>query len=107
MVRAKTLHEELLRMPPKTKHFTVTRFEFLHVRMSARARMHSRLSRVYALSSPFNVRLTTHVGARLRFSLLLALLLLRRMHLLSFCRRSRLCLVCLSLRRLLLVRCLA
>src|SRR5215208_6511868 len=33
MVRPKSLDEELLRMPPKTKYFAVARFELLHVHL--------------------------------------------------------------------------
>src|SRR5882724_4324525 len=111
MARPESLDEELLRMPPKTEHFAVTRPELLlvhcrrlirarHVRL-ARARTRPRLSPVYVRSAPLNIRLSTHVCARLRFCLRFSrLLLLRRLHFLSFHRRCRLRFVCLPLRLL-------
>src|SRR5438094_6986222 len=53
MVRPKSLDEELLRMPPKTKHFTVTRSELLlvHSRFLARARTRSSFAPVHVLSA--------------------------------------------------------
>src|SRR6266480_4599616 len=115
MVRPESLDEELLRMPPKTEHFAMTRLELLfvhrrrliHVRL-ARARTRPSLSPVYVrpvyvLSTTLNVRLSTHVCAglrfcRLRFRLRLGLLL-RGTHLLAFRRSCRL-----LLRRLLWLR---
>src|SRR5213592_539806 len=101
MVRPESLDEELLRMPPKTEHFAMTRFELLLVHRRrlihaarvrlARARSRTRLSPVYVRSATLNVRLSTHVCARFRFCLRLSrLLLLRGLHFLSFRRRCRL-----------------
>src|SRR5207253_177052 len=120
MVRPETLDEELLRMPPKTEHFAVTRLELLHVHPRglvyvrliraphvrlARARTCARLIPVYVRSAALNVRLSTYVGARFRFCLRFALLL-RGTHLLPFRRRSSLRFLRLPL-RLLWLRCLA
>src|SRR5213080_3919032 len=77
MVRPESLDEELLRMPPKTEHFAMTRLELLfvhrrrliratHVRLT-RARTRPSLRPVYVLSTTLNVRLSTHVCAGLRF----------------------------------------
>jgi hypothetical protein len=114
MVRPKSLDEELLRMPSKTKHFAVTRLELLHVHL--RGLIHVRLIRaphvglvrapnvrlvrtgtfprcilLYLLRTTLNVRLwlSTHVCARLRFCLRFARLL-RSFHLLPFRRCSSL-----------------
>src|SRR5439155_17836372 len=53
MVRSKSLDEELLRMPPKAEHFTVTRPELLFVygRFLARARARSSFTFVHVLSA--------------------------------------------------------
>src|ERR671931_603307 len=102
MVRAESLDEELLRMPSKTEHFTVPRPELLlvycrrlicssHVRL-AHARTRPGVSPVYVRRPTFAGRLSTYVRARLRFCLRLGLLL-RRAHLFTFRRRSRLRLV--------------
>src|SRR5947208_16672340 len=99
MVRPESLDEELFRMPPKTEHFAMTRPELFlvhrrrlirvpHVRL-ARARTCSRFIPVYVRSAALNVGLSTHVCARFRFCLRVALLL-RGAHLLRFRRRSRL-----------------
>src|SRR5207249_9794009 len=71
MVRPKSLDEELLRMPPKTEHFTVTRSELLlvHRRCLARARTHSSFTPVHVLSATLNIRLSSYVCVRLRFCL--------------------------------------
>src|SRR5437016_10155529 len=99
MARPESLDEELFRMPPKTEHFAVTRPELLlvhrrrltcarHVRLTcaadvrlagARARTCARLIRVHVLSTALNVRLSTHICARLGFCLRFARLL-RRAH---------------------------
>src|SRR5213595_3195556 len=123
MVRPESLDEELLRMPPKTEHFAMTRLEllFVHRRRLIRA-THVRLTRartrpslspvfvsaVYVLITTLNVRLSTHVCAglrfcRLRFRLRLGLLL-RGTHLLAFRRSCRLRFFRLLLRRLLWLR---
>src|SRR5207244_6693116 len=111
MARPESLDEELFRMPPKTEHFAVTRPELLlvhcrrlirarHVRLT-RARTRPRLSLVYVRSATLNIRLSTHVCARLRFCLRFSrLLLLRGTHLLRFRRRCRLCFLRLPLRLL-------
>src|SRR5437764_15169550 len=80
MVSPESLNEELLRMPPKTEHFAMTRLELLHayprliratqVRL-ARARTCPGFILVYVRSATLNVRLSRHVCARLRFCLLL------------------------------------
>ena len=129
MTRPVSLDEELFRMPPKTEHFAVTRLELLHVHPRGlihvrliraphvslvRARtcprlipVYPRLFPVYVRSATLNVRLSTHICARLRLRLWLGRLL-RWAHLLCFRRRSSLRFLRLSLRRsLLLLRCLA
>src|SRR6266542_4154395 len=122
MARPESLDEELFRMPSKTEHFGVTRPELLlvhrrrltraaHVRLArpracARARTCARFIPVHVLSAALNVRLSTHICARLRFCLWFARLRLRRAHLLRFRRRSSLRVLCLLL-RLLRLRCLA
>src|SRR5947199_10820811 len=127
MILAESLNEELLRMPPKTEHFAVTRLELLHVHPRglvyirliraphvrlARARTCARLIPVdtrfipvYVRSAALNVRLSTYVGSRFRFCLPFALLL-PGTHLLPFRRRSSLRFLRLPL-RLLWLRCLA
>ena len=79
MIRAISLDEELLRMPSKTEHFTVTRSEFflihrhsmirVHVRLTG-ARTRTRLLLVYVRAT-LNVRvcLFTYVRPGLRFCL--------------------------------------
>src|SRR2546430_3175264 len=91
MVRPKSLDEELLRMPPKTKHFTVTRSELLlvHSRFLARARTRSSFAPVHVLSATLNIGLSTYVCVRLRFCLRVVRLL-RGAHVLLFRRRCRL-----------------
>jgi len=136
MVRPESLDKELLRVPPKTEHFAVTRFELLHVNPgrliyvclarrlihvgSARARTHTRLSSawlilvyaklfvlVWLLSATLNVRLWLSTYVCARLRFCLRLsLLLLRTHFLPFCRRSSLRLIRLPL-RLLRLRCLA
>src|SRR5438093_2121643 len=121
MARPESLDEELFRMPSKTEHFGVTRPELLlvhrrltrapHVRLAraracARARTCARFIPVHVLSAALNVRLSTHICARLRFCLWFARLRLRRAYLLRFRRRSSLRVLCLLL-RLLRLRCLA
>jgi len=128
MIRAESLNEELLRMPPKTEHFAVARLELLHVhprgliyvrliraphvrlaRARTRARfipVYARFTPVYVRSATLNVRLSTYVGARFRFCLRFARLLLGT-HLLPFRRRSSLRFLRLPLLRLLWLRCLA
>ena len=121
MIRAESLNEELLRMPPKTEHFAVARLELLHVHPRgliyvrliraphvrlARARTRARFIPVYVRSATLNVRLSTYVGARFRFCLRFARLLLGT-HLLPFRRRSSLRFLRLPLLRLLWLRCLA
>src|SRR5438094_8465630 len=71
MVRSKSLDEELLRMPPKAEHFTVTGPELLLVyrRCLARARTRSSFTPVHVLSATLNIRLSTYVRVRLRFCL--------------------------------------
>src|SRR5205085_9384374 len=63
MVLPKSLDEELLRMPPKTEHFTVTRPELLlvHRRFLARARARTRsgFTLVHVLSATLHIRLST------------------------------------------------
>src|SRR5882724_8056627 len=105
MVRPKSLDEELLRMPPKTEHFTVTRPELLlvHRRFLARTRTRSSFTSVHVLSATLSIRL--YVCVRLRFCLRFVRLL-RGTHLLLFRRRCRLRFVRLP-RRLLRLRCLA
>ena len=115
MVLTKSLDEELLWMPSKTKHFAVTRPELLHVHL--RGLIHVRLVRaphvglvragtfprcilLYPLRTTFNVRLFTYVCAGLRFCLRFARMLLRSFHLLPFRRRSCLRFVRLPLRLL-------
>src|SRR5436190_4651923 len=94
MILAESLNEELLRMPPKTEHFAVTRLELLHVHPRglvyirliraphvrlARARTCARLipvdTRVILVDvriAALNVLLATYVGARLRLCLRVA-----------------------------------
>src|SRR5437764_937265 len=107
MVRSKSLDEELLRMPPKAEHFTVTRPEllFVHGRFLARARARSSFTLVHVLSATLSIRLSTYVCVRLRFCLRFVRLL-RSTHLFPFRRLCRLRVVCLPL-RLLRLRCLA
>src|ERR1700719_331610 len=72
MVRPKSLDEELLRMPPKTEHFTVTRSELLLVHgrfLARRARTRSSFTLVHVLSATLHIRLSTYVCVRLRFCL--------------------------------------
>src|SRR4029077_3344713 len=102
MVRPKSLDEELLRMPPKTEHFAVTRPELflVHRRRLARRLIYIRLARartcprfipVYVRGATLNVRLSTHGCARFRFCLRFSrLLLLCGAHFLCFRRRSSL-----------------
>src|SRR5205814_10391122 len=106
MIRPKSLDEELLRMPPKTEYFAVTRPELLlvHRRFLARTRTRSSFTPVHVLSATLNIRLSTYVCVRFRFCLRFVRLL-RRTHLL-FRRRCRLRFVRLP-RRLLRLRCLA
>src|SRR5262249_46830219 len=108
VVRPVSLDEELLRMPPKTEHFAVTRPELflvhrrrlicarhvrltraLHVRL-ARARRRTRLILVYARSLTLNLCLSAYVCTRLRFCLWFVLLLFGGFHFLPFSRRSSL-----------------
>src|SRR6266550_182869 len=123
MVRPISLNEELFRVPAKTEHFGVTRSELVLVHSRRLVRVHVRLAcartcprlipvyarliLVYVPSATLNIRLSTRICARLRLRLWLGrLLLLRGAHFLSFCRRSSLRFLRLSLRcRLLLVRC--
>src|SRR5438034_8215423 len=125
MARPISLNEELFRVPAKTEHFAVTRHELVlvhsrrglvrapHVSL-ARARtcprlipVYARLILVYVPSATLNIRLSTHICARLRLRLWLGRLL-RGAHLLCFRRRSSLRFLRLSLRRsLLLLPCLA
>src|SRR5437016_13918102 len=107
MVRPKSLDEELLRMPPKTEHFTVTRSELLlvHGRCLARARTCSSLTLVHVLSATLDIGLSTYICVRLRFCLRVVRLL-RGAHVLLFRRRCRLLFVRLP-RRLLRLRRLA
>ena len=107
MIRPKSLDEELLRMPPKTEYFAVTRPELLlvHRRFLARTRTRSSFTPVQVLSATLNIRLSTYICVRLRFCLRLVRLL-RGAHVLLFRRRCRLRFVRLP-RRLLRLRCLA
>src|SRR5438477_9220598 len=91
MIRPKSLDEELLRMPPKTEHFAVTRPELLlvHGRFLARARTRSSFAPVHVLSATLNIGLSTYVCVRLRFCLRV-IRLLRGAHVLLFRRRCRL-----------------
>src|SRR4029077_6048500 len=91
MIRPKSLDEELLRMPPKTEYFAVTRPELLlvHGRFLARTRTCPSFTLVHVLSATLNIRLSTYVCVRLRFCLRLVRLL-RRTHLLLFRRLCRL-----------------
>jgi hypothetical protein len=109
VARPETLDEELFRMPTKTEHFAVTRLELLliHRRRLARARTRPSLSLVYVLSATLNVRLSTYLSRRLRFSCLrfcLRFVLLLHVCLLLFRRRSCLRFLRLFLRRLLWLR---
>src|SRR5206468_12635858 len=71
VIRPKSLDEELLRMPPKAEHFTVTGPELLlvHRRFLARARARSSFTPVHVLSATLNIRLSSYVRVRLRFCL--------------------------------------
>src|SRR5262245_9421287 len=102
MVRTISLDEELFRVPSKTKHLAMTRSEFFLVYRCRLIRVHVRLTGsrsgtsrifVYLLSATLNVRLSTDVGASLRFRLWVALILslcLCGTHLLTFRRCSSL-----------------
>jgi hypothetical protein len=102
MVRSKFLDEELLRMPAKSKYFTVTRLELLLVHSRFLARSRTRLNLVRVLSATLNIRLSlnvrlfTDVRVRLR-SCLRFLFALRWLCRLRFIRPRRRLLRLLSL----------
>src|SRR5438876_7163852 len=116
MARPVSLDEELLRMPPKSEHFPVTRLELLHVHFRLARALHLRLALARTrpsfslrsfLSATLNFRLSTHFCAGLRFGLRFTRLR-RGVRLFLFCRSCLRLFFRLLLRpSLLLLRCLS
>ena len=116
VVRSVPLDKELFRMSPKAEHLTVARSEFFLVNrrrglicgsyVGLTRGGASRLVPVCLLSATFNVRLSANVCAGLRFCLRLGLLL-PGAHLFPLRGSSSLGILCLPLRLLWLLACLA